>query len=111
MASASAWLWPWPGPGLGGPVSCEGSRPPRGADGWGAAPIGDRFNTCCCFLPEERPPPPRAGLVQAVLFEVHDRDLIGHPTPGGHRYCCTKELVPKTKCFQDRLIYQAGALP
>ncbi len=46
-----------------------------------------------------------------MLFEVHDRDLIGHPTPGGHRYCCTKELVPKTKCFQDRLIYQAGALP
>lgn len=34
------------------------------------------------------------------------RELIGHPTPGGVRYCCTKELVPKTKCFQDRLIYQ-----
>ncbi|KAK9846593.1 hypothetical protein WJX81_007332 [Elliptochloris bilobata] len=46
------------------------------------------------------------GLIQAVLFEVNDRDLIGHPTPGGYRYCCTKELVPKTKCFQDRLIYQ-----
>ena len=27
------------------------------------------------------------------------------------RYCCTKELVPKTKCFQDRLIYQVRTLP
>ena len=48
----------------------------------------------------------RAGLIQAVIFEVNDRDLIGYPTPSGYRYCCTKELVPKTKCFQDRLIYQ-----
>jgi hypothetical protein len=47
-----------------------------------------------------------AGLIQAVVFEVNDRDLIGYPTPTGYRYCCTKELVPKTKCFQDRLIYQ-----
>ena len=49
---------------------------------------------------------PFAGLIQAVIFEVNDRDLIGYPTPTGYRYCCTKELVPKTKCFQDRLIYQ-----
>ncbi len=41
-----------------------------------------------------------------MIFEVNDRDLIGYPTPTGYRYCCTKELVPKTKCFQDRLIYQ-----
>jgi hypothetical protein len=46
------------------------------------------------------------GLVQAVVFEVNDRELIGYGTPQGRRYCCTKELVPKTKCFQDRLIYQ-----
>lgn len=46
------------------------------------------------------------GLVQAVIFEVGDRDLIGHPTPSGYRYCCTKELVSKTKCHQDRLIYR-----
>ena len=43
-----------------------------------------------------------------MIFEVNDRDLIGYPTPSGYRYCCTKELVPKTKCFQDRLIYQVG---
>ncbi len=49
-----------------------------------------------------------AGLIQAVIFEVNDRDLIGYPTPTGYRYCCTKELVPKTKCFQDRLIYQVA---
>ena len=48
----------------------------------------------------------RTGLIQAVIFEVNDRDLIGYPTPTGYRYCCTKELVSKTKCFQDRLIYQ-----
>ena len=52
-----------------------------------------------------------AGLIQAVIFEVNDRDLIGYPTPTGYRYCCTKELVPKTKCFQDRLIYQACSPP
>ncbi|KAK9820340.1 hypothetical protein WJX72_009196 [[Myrmecia] bisecta] len=44
------------------------------------------------------------GLIQAVIFEVNDRDRIGFPTPQGYRYCCTKELVSKTKCFQDRLI-------
>ena len=52
-----------------------------------------------------------AGLIQAVIFEVNDRDLIGYPTPTGYRYCCTKELVPKTKCFQDRLIYQVSTTP
>jgi hypothetical protein len=36
------------------------------------------------------------GLVQAVVFEVNDRELIGYGTPQGRRYCCTKE----------RLIYQ-----
>lgn len=46
------------------------------------------------------------GLIQAVLFEVNDRELIGYPAPSGYRYCCTKELVSKTKCHQDRLIYQ-----
>ena len=46
------------------------------------------------------------GLIQAVLFEVNDRDKIGYPTAQGYRYCCVKELVPKTKCHLDRLIYQ-----
>lgn len=46
------------------------------------------------------------GLIQAVLFEVNDRDKIGHPTAQGYRYCCVKELVPKTKCHLDRLIYK-----
>ena len=32
--------------------------------------------------------------------------MIGYPTPAGYRYCCTKDLVSKTKCHQDRLIYQ-----
>ncbi|KAL3156990.1 hypothetical protein ABBQ38_001244 [Trebouxia sp. C0009 RCD-2024] len=49
------------------------------------------------------------GLVQAVVFEVNDRDKIGYSSPAGYRYCCTKELVPKTKCHLNRLIYQEGS--
>jgi hypothetical protein len=39
---------------------------------------------------------------------VHDRDRIGYTTADGmtRRYCCTKELVAKTKCFPGRLIVQ-----
>jgi hypothetical protein len=48
------------------------------------------------------------GLVQAVIFEVKDRDKIGFPTPQGYRYCCDKEIAKKTKCYQDRLIYKEG---
>ena len=63
------------------------------------------------------PPPPHTHThthtpqtqSQAVIFEVGDRDLIGHATAAGTRYCCTKELVSKTKCHQDRLIYQKKA--
>jgi len=55
------------------------------------------------------PPSLSAPSTQAVIFEVGDRDLIGHPTPAGYRYCCTKDLVSKTKCHQDRLIYQRKA--
>ena len=48
------------------------------------------------------------GLIQAVVFEVNDRDLIGYPSAQGMRFCCTKELVSKTKCHQDRLIVQVS---
>lgn len=48
------------------------------------------------------------GLIQAVIFEVNDRDKIGYSSPQGFRYCCVKELRPKTKCHLDRLIYQEG---
>ena len=48
------------------------------------------------------------GLIQAVIFEVNDRDKIGYSSPDGYRYCCTKELVPKTKCHLNRLIYKVG---
>lgn len=50
------------------------------------------------------------GLIQAVIFEVNDRDKIGYSAPDGYRYCCTKELVPKTKCHLNRLIYKVEAL-
>ena len=52
------------------------------------------------FEPDEQ----YTGLIQAVLFEVNDRDKIGQTTPQGYRYCCTKELVSKTACHIDRLI-------
>ncbi len=48
------------------------------------------------------------GLIQAVIFEVNDRNRIGYPTSQGYRYCCTKELVPKTKCSLERLIYHVS---
>lgn len=51
------------------------------------------------------------GLIQAVIFEVNDRDKIGYSAPDGYRYCCTKELVPKTKCHLNRLIYKVPSLP
>ena len=44
--------------------------------------------------------------VQAVVFEVKDRHMVGYASPNKYRYCCTKELVSKTKCHQDRLILQ-----
>ena len=44
--------------------------------------------------------------MQAVVFEVKDRHMVGYASPNGYRYCCTKELVSKTKCHQDRLILQ-----
>lgn len=50
------------------------------------------------------------GLIQMVIFEVNDRGLIGYPTKDGHRYCCTKDLVSKTKCNLERLIVQVGTL-
>lgn len=61
------------------------------------------------FPPLSPPQPKKKNKKKAVIFEVGDRDLIGHPTAAGTRYCCTKELVPKTKCHQDRLIYQKKA--
>ena len=47
--------------------------------------------------------------MQAVLFDVKDRELLGHRmASGGHQYCCTKGVVPDTKCHVDRLIYKVG---
>ena len=49
--------------------------------------------------------------MQAVVFEVQDRHMVGYNSPNGYRYCCTKELVSKTKCHQDRLILQVLSNP
>ena len=46
------------------------------------------------------------GMVQAVVFEVGDRDRIGHVMPDGRtrRFCCTPTLQAQTGCEADRLI-------
>ena len=47
------------------------------------------------------------GLVQAVVFEVQDRDRIGYSPDGySRRYCCDKDLVAKTRCYPGRVIVQ-----
>ena len=46
------------------------------------------------------------SVLQAVVFEENNKHLLGHPTPLGYRCCCTQDIVPETKCYQDHLIVQ-----
>ena len=47
-----------------------------------------------------------AGRVEAVVFEVSDRELIGYQPGGGspRRYCCDEALGPALNCTPGRLI-------
>ncbi|CAL6317453.1 unnamed protein product [Bathycoccus prasinos] len=46
-----------------------------------------------------------SGLVQAVVFEVNDRDLVGYVTEdGGRRYCCDEALAKTSGCSPGRVI-------
>ena len=48
------------------------------------------------------------GLVEALIFEVQDRELIGHVMDDGSRlFCCTADLASKIRCRKDRLIIKA----
>ena len=45
------------------------------------------------------------GLVEVLVFEVQDRELIGHVMDdGSRRFCCTADLASKIRCKKDRLI-------
>ena len=48
------------------------------------------------------------GKVQVLLFDVKDRDLIGYMRPNLNirQYCCTEDLVDKTRCQPNTLIVQ-----
>jgi hypothetical protein len=53
---------------------------------------------------------PDTGLVQALLFDVKDRNQIGYVTPGrGRHFCCSPELVSKTGCSPGKLIVKPTA--
>lgn len=45
------------------------------------------------------------GLVEALVFEVQDRELIGHVMDdGSRRFCCSEDLASKIRCKKDRVI-------
>ncbi|KAK9266057.1 hypothetical protein L1049_021462 [Liquidambar formosana] len=49
----------------------------------------------------------RLGLVQAIVFEVEDRETIGGSAYGGQRaVCCTPDLAKLDVCKQGEVIYR-----
>lgn len=45
------------------------------------------------------------GLIEALVFEVGDRNQIGYLSSSGMRaFCCTPELVERTGCQAGRII-------
>ncbi|RWR95872.1 transmembrane protein 87B-like protein [Cinnamomum micranthum f. kanehirae] len=47
------------------------------------------------------------GLVQAIIFEVEDREMIGGSAYGGQRaVCCTSDLAKLGACTQGEVIYR-----
>ncbi|CAN0877723.1 Transmembrane protein 87A [Linum grandiflorum] len=48
-----------------------------------------------------------SGLVQAIVFEVEDRELIGGSAYGGQRaICCTADLAKLGACSQGEIIHR-----
>ncbi|CAI0473146.1 unnamed protein product, partial [Linum tenue] len=48
-----------------------------------------------------------SGLVQAIIFEVEDRELIGGSAYGGQRaICCTPDLAKLDACTQGEIIHR-----
>lgn len=49
----------------------------------------------------------RSGLIQAVVFEVDDRETIGGSAYGGQRaICCTEDLAKLGVCTQGAIIHR-----
>lgn len=47
----------------------------------------------------------QTGLVQALLFDVRDRNRVGYVSSGrGRHFCCSPELVGRTGCTVGKLI-------
>mmetsp|Transcript_12728 Transcript_12728/g.32640 ORF Transcript_12728/g.32640 Transcript_12728/m.32640 type:complete len:523 (-) Transcript_12728:243-1811(-) len=45
------------------------------------------------------------GFVDALVFEVGDRELVGHvEEDGSHRFCCTPQLAAKIRCTPGHVI-------
>jgi hypothetical protein len=45
------------------------------------------------------------GVVETVVFEVQDRELVGHvQEDGSRRFCCTPQLASRILCTPGRLI-------
>eukprot|EP00271_Cylindrocystis_brebissonii_P009131 TRINITY_DN23798_c0_g1_i1.p1 TRINITY_DN23798_c0_g1~~TRINITY_DN23798_c0_g1_i1.p1 ORF type:complete len:527 (-),score=95.10 TRINITY_DN23798_c0_g1_i1:937-2517(-) len=54
---------------------------------------------------EHSPTAGPTGLVQALMFDVGDRNRVGYTAPTQARYfCCSQELVRKTGCTQGKII-------
>ncbi|KAF8393646.1 hypothetical protein HHK36_021892 [Tetracentron sinense] len=50
-----------------------------------------------------------SGLVQAIVFEVEDRETIGGSAYGGQRaVCCTQDLAKLGVCVQGEIIHRSS---
>ncbi|XP_031399897.1 transmembrane protein 87A-like [Punica granatum] len=52
-----------------------------------------------------------SGLIQAIVFEVEDRETIGGSAYGGQRaVCCTADLAKLGVCTQGRIIHRPSLM-
>mmetsp|Transcript_40522 Transcript_40522/g.114793 ORF Transcript_40522/g.114793 Transcript_40522/m.114793 type:complete len:526 (+) Transcript_40522:220-1797(+) len=52
----------------------------------------------------------QTGLVEALVFEVGERDLVGHVGDDGERQlCCSRDLAAQLKCTPNRIIVKKHA--
>ncbi|GAQ77593.1 hypothetical protein KFL_000010420 [Klebsormidium nitens] len=53
---------------------------------------------------EHSPQDSDTGLVEALIFELGDRDRVGYETPQGRALCCSEDLVQATGCEPGHVI-------
>ncbi|XP_068660265.1 uncharacterized protein [Aristolochia californica] len=52
----------------------------------------------------------KSGLIQAIIFEIEDRETVGGSAYGGQRaVCCTADLAKLGACKQGQIIYRRSA--